>query len=161
MALKKIKRSNGAIGGSGMAITGLVLGYVSIALTLIVSLLAALAIPVILKQQKKAQLVQSISNSKQLYYCLIEYDQDKGASPDELVQLQSEKYVSDLSIFAPAKGGEWIYFSGQSTSDNAQNILLATPTPIDSKPVILRIDGSATYIPGADYQAAVRAQKSR
>ena len=79
-----------------MAITGLVLGYVSIALTLIVALLAALAIPVILKQQKKAQLVQSISNSKQLYYCLIKYDQDKGASPDELVQLQSEKYVSDL-----------------------------------------------------------------
>ncbi|MEJ6572994.1 MAG: DUF4190 domain-containing protein [Akkermansiaceae bacterium] len=161
MALKKIKRSNGAIGGSGMAITGLVLGYVSIALTLVVALLAALAMPVILKQQKKAQLVQSSSHSRQLFYSLIEYDQDKGAFPDKLEQLQNEKYVPDLSIFAPAKGGEWIYFSGQSTSDDSSNILLATPIPIDGKRVILRIDGSTTHIPEADYQAAVRAQQSR
>ncbi len=120
-----------------------------------------MATPVILKQQKKAQLVQSTSNSKQLYYCLIEYDQDMGAFPDNLEQLQSENYVPDLSLFAPAKGGEWIYFSGQSARDDSRNILLATPTPIDGKRVILRIDGSATRTPEADYQAAVLAQQSR
>ena len=160
VALGKIKRSQGRLGGQGMAITGLILGYVSILLTLLVAALAAMATPVILKQQKIAQLTQSTSHAKQLFYLLIEYDQDCTKFPENLQQLEKEEYTQQLSEFSPSRGGDWIYFSGQSTSSPSGNMLLASPSAIDDKRVVLRVDGSVKQMLEADYQAALRAQQN-
>lgn len=159
MALGKIKKSQGSLGGRGMAITGLILGYVSILLTLVVAALAALATPVILKQQKRAQLTQSTSHAKQLFYLLIEYDQDFAKFPENLQQLEKEEFTHQLSELSPSRGGDWIYFAGQSTSSPYTNMLLAAPTAIDDRRVVLRIDGSVRQMLEADYQAALRAQQ--
>ena len=163
-ALSKIKKSQGLLGGSGMAIAGLVLGYISIALTLIIAVLAAMATPVIMKQQKKANMITATNNAKQLFMFLVEYDSDNKKFPSDLAKLVDEGYTSEESygyISQAGKQGEWIYFSGQSTNDDSDNILIASPKPIDGKRVVLKIDGSAHQVREADYQAALRAQKDR
>lgn len=142
-----------------MALTGLILGYVSILLTLVVAALAAMATPIILKQQKKAQLTESTSNAKQLFYVLIEYDQGFAKFPENLQQLEKKEFTNQLSKLNPSHGGDWIYFSGQSTSSPSSNMLLAAPTAIDDKRVVLRIDGSVKQMLETDYQAALRAQQ--
>ena len=161
MALGKIKRSQGSLSGNGMAITGLVLGYISIPLILVIAAMAAMVTPIILKTQKKAEIATNTHHAKQLHLSLFDYDQDFGTFPDALDQLVTEEYITQekLDSFQPQKGGKWQYFSGQSTESNHENILLASPKAIDSKWVILRIDGAVKHLKDADYQAALRAQQ--
>jgi competence protein ComGC len=63
MAMSRIKRSGGALTGNGLAIGGLVTGYLGIALTLLViPLLAAIAIPNFVKARNTAQMNACINN---------------------------------------------------------------------------------------------------
>jgi hypothetical protein len=59
ISLGRIKRSAGALAGEGMAITGLVLGYVSIA---ILPLLAAIAVPSFVKARQQSMKHACINN---------------------------------------------------------------------------------------------------
>jgi len=160
IALGKIKRAQGSLSGNGMAITGLVLGYISFPLT-IVAIAAALLTPLILKSQKKAEIATNSHNAKQLFLALFDYHQDFDTFPDSLDELVAKKHLSrkGLKDLQPKKGGDWQYFSGQSFDSNNKNILLASPTAIDGKWVILQIDGSVKQLKDADYQAALRAQQ--
>jgi len=160
IALGKIKRAQGSLSGNGMAITGLVLGYISFPLT-IVAIAAALLTPLILKSQKKAEIMTNSNYVKSLHLFLFDYDQDFGRFPDSLDQLVTKEIITQeiLQNLKPQKGGDWQYFSGQSTDSNHENILLASPTAIDGKWVILQIDGSVKQLKDADYQAALRAQQ--
>jgi len=83
MALGKIKKSQGRLQGSGKAITGLILGYISIALTLMIAVLAGLATPAILKAKKSADKAQTIFNAKQIYIAMTEFDNQYGEFPSD------------------------------------------------------------------------------
>ena len=161
MALGKIKRSQGSLSGNGMAITGLVLGYISFPLIIVIAAMAALVTPLVLKTQKKAEMVTNAHNAKLLHLSLFDYDQDFGTFPESLDQLVTEGYITQekLDSFQPQKGGGWQYFSGQSTESNHENILLASPKAISGKWGVLRIDGSVKQLKDADYQATLRAQQ--
>lgn len=65
IALGQIKRSAGALGGRGMAVTGLVLGYLWIALGLLI-LPAAILIPTFVKASETAKHTVSQSNLRQV-----------------------------------------------------------------------------------------------
>jgi competence protein ComGC len=59
----RIKRSGGALAGDGMAIAGLIIGYISIALAVvIIPMLAAIAIPNFVKARDVAQKNTCINN---------------------------------------------------------------------------------------------------
>ena len=161
MALGAIKRSGGFIKGTGMAITGLVTGYISI-LILPIAFLAGLAAPVILKQRQAADRVEAINNVKMLNLALIEFDNDYGSFPsDELAkkepsfagftgpgvlkQLEAAGCVKDLNHLLSVRGApdaKWYYFPGVSTSGDPARPVLITPA-VGDKVVILRVDGSA------------------
>jgi len=49
----------------------------------IIAALAAMATPVIMKQQKKAAMIEATSNAKQVFYLLVDFDQEYGAFPDK------------------------------------------------------------------------------
>ena len=49
----------------------------------IIAALAAMATPVIMKQQKKAAMTTTISNAKQIFLLMVEFDQDFGAFPND------------------------------------------------------------------------------
>lgn len=162
MALGAIKRSGGFLKGTGMAITGLVTGYISI-LILPIAILAGLAAPVILKQRQAADRVEATNNVKSLHVTLMEFDNEHGSFPsDELAkkesslagltgpsvlkQLEAAGSVRDLDRLLAVRGkphSNWYYFPGSSTSSDPEKPLLVTPV-IGDKIVVLRVDGSVT-----------------
>lgn len=65
-ALSRIGRSGGTLEGSGLAIGGLVTGYLSIAMLPIIALLAAIAIPNFVQARTTAQMNYCINNLRQI-----------------------------------------------------------------------------------------------
>lgn len=66
-ALTKIKYSNGALSGQGLAIAGLVTGYLGIALAVfMIPLMAAIAIPNFVKARSTSQANACINNLRQI-----------------------------------------------------------------------------------------------
>jgi hypothetical protein len=66
LAYSRIKRSGGALSGGGMALGGLITGYLSIALIPLIGILAAIAIPNFVKARNIAQMNICISNLRQI-----------------------------------------------------------------------------------------------
>ena len=67
MAYARIKRSSGVLAGQGLALAGLITGYVSIGLSLLlIPLLAAIAIPNFVKARSTAQAHGCINNLRQI-----------------------------------------------------------------------------------------------
>jgi len=66
MAHSRIKRSAGALTGGGLALGGLITGYLSLALIPIIGMLAAIAIPNFVKARSTAQMNICISNLRQI-----------------------------------------------------------------------------------------------
>jgi hypothetical protein len=66
MAHSRIKRSAGALTGGGLALGGLITGYLSIALIPIIGMMAAIAIPNFVKARNAAQMNMCISNLRQI-----------------------------------------------------------------------------------------------
>lgn len=63
MALKRVKQSNGALGGHGIALAGLITGYVGLGLAiLMIPLYAAIAIPNFVKARETARRNTCINN---------------------------------------------------------------------------------------------------
>jgi len=160
LALGKIKRSAGALKGSGLAIAGLILGYCSFGLTL-VAILAALVTPVILKTHKKAELVTNISHTKQLYYAIIKFDEKQGQFPDALDELVSQNILTkkEYNKLKYSKNGDWQYFPGQSFDSAQDNILIASPDAELGKWIVLQLNGACKQLDDASYQAALRRMK--
>ncbi len=90
-ALSRINRSGGAEGGRGMALAGLILGYVSIFSTITgVAVGASMAVPVFAKVQEKGQITKQISNARQIQLaCLLYAAENDGRYPDTLEELEA------------------------------------------------------------------------
>ena len=150
-ALGKIKKSQRPIGGSGLATAGLVLGYITTGIFLLVFFLALLS-PVLFKQQDKADRARAINNAKQLSYVLYEYDAEADKYPDHLSDLVDEAYIDQSTYDDLIQPVDWIYFSGQSSADNSWNFLLASKEPIADFRVVLEISGAVKTMEEDDYQ---------
>mgnify|MGYP006097809503 CR=1 FL=1 len=62
------------------------LGFTLVELLVVIAIIAALAAmatPVIMKQQKKAAATTAVSNAKQVFLLMVEFDQDLGAFPND------------------------------------------------------------------------------
>jgi general secretion pathway protein G len=66
IAYSRIKRSAGALAGGGLALGGLITGYISIALIPLIGMMAAIAIPNFVKARSTAQMNMCISNLQQI-----------------------------------------------------------------------------------------------
>jgi len=69
LALANIKKSPSLLTGGGMAIAGLVMGYISI-LIMVIAILAGVAVPVILAQQNKAREAEQCSDAKLIFMAM-------------------------------------------------------------------------------------------
>ena len=130
-----------------------------------VAALAAMATPVIMKQQKKAQTVQAASNMKQIFMLLVEYDQDYEAFPKNLDELVKKGLIKreSLELISKCKiNGRMVelsYIPGYSTESHSKTIIMHTPSPIDGKRAFLRRDGAAYVVPEAEFQELLQDQK--
>ena len=78
VAMGRIKASGGALGGNGLALGGLITGYISIALIPIIGLLSAIAIPNFVKARQTAQMNACINNLRQIDTAKQQWQLEKG-----------------------------------------------------------------------------------
>ena len=148
LALSSIGKSGGRLTGGGLAIGGLVTGYLTILLPLIVGipLLAGMALPVFGEVKDRGNLTKALSNAKQIGTgCKIYATDNDGKFPPKLEDLVPD-YLPDASILAcpypdPKNPVAYEYFGG-SEKDDAKKILLASPVREGKGRVIIYVDGS-------------------
>ncbi|HWB60892.1 MAG TPA: DUF4190 domain-containing protein [Chthoniobacteraceae bacterium] len=125
VALSKIKRAGGALGGKGMAITGLVTGYGFS--TFYIAILAGIALPVFAAVREKGLEVKSITNVRQIVVACKLYAVDNGGKfPDNVDQLYPT-YLKDQNLLIdpmdPTGATRYEYFGGKDT-DPPEQVLL-------------------------------------
>ena len=89
VALNKISRSGGALGGKGMAVAGVCTGGFSI---LVIPILAGMLLPALAQAREKARSINCMANAKQIMLGIMMYAGDNAEKlPESLDQL--EPYV--------------------------------------------------------------------
>jgi len=152
LALSAIKKSAGALTGSGMAITGLVTGYLAIA---IVPILFALAVPAFTMVQQKALQMKVVTNARQLVLGMKQYAlEHEGKYPPSIEALYEEQILTDRKLLefpgsmnVPGQGWEYRGAGLTDASDEGRTIILVTKKPDRTKKIIIaRSDGSAEVV---------------
>lgn len=80
-------------------------GFTLVELLVVIAIIVALAglsVPAILRQKKKADMVQATNNAKQIYMLLVDFDQDYGSFPDSTTATQ----VQNTSGTQPPAGND-------------------------------------------------------
>jgi hypothetical protein len=103
IALSKIKKSNGAQKGEGIAIAGIVCGYLFGLLSIlpIIGMATAIILPAVSKARDRAEETQSIANVRQITAGVILYsDDNNGQLPTSLEDMDEQLGVPFISPFA-------------------------------------------------------------
>lgn len=107
-ARRRIQESGGRLEGDGMALAGLILGYLGIGMTLVVAMMTAIAIPSFLKARDQAQLNMCMNNLRMIesakeQWALAEKKAEGTAVDDEAVN----EYLPAVPVCSV--GGEYSY----------------------------------------------------
>lgn len=78
VAMGRIKASGGALGGNGLALGGLITGYISIALIPVIGLMAAIAVPNFTRARSTAQMNSCINNLRLIDSAKQQWQLEKG-----------------------------------------------------------------------------------
>lgn len=81
LALGNIKRAQGTVGGGGMAVAGLILGY-SGSIIVTVAIVAALVIPAVTAAKEAARRAKASTEVRQIVLAVQQYENDYGRLPD-------------------------------------------------------------------------------
>lgn len=147
VARSNIRNSRGTLSGDGLAVAGLVMGYLGFAyLLFIIPVLAGIALPVFSEVQLRGKETQSLANAKQIATACIVYAKDHDDRfPQKLDDLIPE-YLPDRTLFAsPLSPGEplaYEYFGGKRTDPPNQVLLMSIFEDRRGKRIILHVDGS-------------------
>ncbi|MEO7932655.1 MAG: DUF4190 domain-containing protein [Chthoniobacterales bacterium] len=146
LALGRIKRSDGALTGRGMAIAGLVMGYFFVAIFML-GIMAGIAFPVISKVQENARLTQDLGNAKHIGLACKLWAQDhNGHFPPNLEVLVPE-YLPNHSVLTSAFATDksevsYEYTPGLTESSPGDTVLLRDKYTRSHKEIIVRVDMS-------------------
>jgi len=117
LAYGRIKRSGGALDGSGLALAGLITGYVCIALAVfVIPLLAAIAIPNFIQARDTAQRNTCINNLRLIDGAKQKWAvENHKAAEDTPTEAELEKYLPGgyNSLHCPAQGTYEIHKVGE------------------------------------------------
>lgn len=150
LAQKKINKSEGTLGGKKLALTGLILGYVTTVLSIFP--LAALVTPAVFKALEKANAATNISNCKEIHKGLTMYAMDNGGKyPASLKELGSSGAISDLNAYQYVVGPgqdssqSWTYYPNLTNKDANDKIIMSGPIIEGTPPkrILLFVGGSA------------------
>jgi type IV pilus assembly protein PilA len=95
MAHSEIRKSAGRIGGQGIATTGLVLGYLGIVIIPFIMIVAAIAIPNLLRARMAANEASTLGSLRMIETAAISYDSE-----------YENGFPSSLEVLGGAPGGE-------------------------------------------------------
>lgn len=105
LASGRIKRSNGQLTGAGLALAGLITGYISIGLSLLlIPMMLAIAIPNFVKARHTAQTALCINNLRQLDAAIQQFALAHKKQPTDPVTLDDCRPYLKQPIVCPAGG---------------------------------------------------------
>lgn len=151
VARSNIRNSGGTLTGDGMAIAGLVMSYLGLALwglvlLVLLPILAGIAIPVFGEVKLRAEETKSLSNAKQIGMACILYSMDnKDAFPPKLDDLVPD-YLPNRTLFtsslSPGEPMAYQYFGGFSKDPADKLLLLSKFKDRRGKRIMIFVDGS-------------------
>ena len=111
VSLGNIRRSGGAVGGGGLAIAGLILGYVGIAvMVLLIPLYAAIAIPSFVKARDTARQNACVSNLRQIDSAKEQWAMANNVTgTDDVVVSEVNRYINGGTTPICPAGGTYSY----------------------------------------------------
>ena len=140
IALSQIKKSSGRLGGRGLAIAGLVLGYLGIAMIPLILIIAAIAIPNLLRARiaanegSAAATVRSINTAQVSYqasYPAAGYARDLaslgGAEPCTSSQSTACLLENRIAVAGASPGLHGYTFGVVASADGTQYVVSAVP----------------------------------
>ena len=107
MAYSRIRRSAGALSGEGVALGGLITGYLGLALIPVIGLMAAIAVPNFVKARTTAQMNVCINNLSQIDGAKQQWALDKKKQPTDTPtaqELDAYLHQSFTTLKCPAGG---------------------------------------------------------
>jgi competence protein ComGC len=116
LAYSRVRRSAGALSGEGLALGGLITGYLSFALIPVIGMLAAIAIPNFVKARSTAQMNACLSNLRQIDGAKQQWAMDKKKESTDTPTAQDlESYLrtSFTTLKCPAGGVYTINAAGE------------------------------------------------
>jgi len=153
LGLSAIKKSAGALKGGGMAVAGLVMGYLMIAAIPLIAILAALAIPAFSSIQQKAVQAKTMSDARQLALGVKMYAQEhEGNLPPSLDKLVEENIVDQALLVQRPDGDHgqgWEYRgAGMKNTEAGQTVILVSAKADRTKKKIVgHLDGTVELVP--------------
>jgi len=87
MSRSRIRRGGGGLMGAGMAMAGLVLGYIGVLILPVVLLVAAVAIPNLLRARIAANEASAVASLRTINIATLAYDEKYGGFPETLTAL--------------------------------------------------------------------------
>jgi general secretion pathway protein G len=105
VAYSRVRRSAGALSGEGLALAGLITGYISIALSIfVIPMLAAIAIPNFVKARTTAQTNACINNLRQIDGAIQQWALDNKKTDDAHVTFNDISPYLKTTLICPAGG---------------------------------------------------------
>jgi len=167
VALGKIRRAKARLKGKGLAIAGLVLGYVSIGFAVfMVPVMLGVAAPAFKQGFAAATAAQSLVNVRQISAACQAYAKaHDGKYPDSLDQLNLANKNVLVSPLADGKPGpSYIYIPGFTSSSPGDSIFLydknvpkfAVSSPQLKMHVVARVNGVCEIINDEDFAREVK-----
>lgn len=138
----EVKRSNGAIGGGGMAMAGLVLGYMSIACVPFILIIAAIAIPNLLSARKSANESSAVGSLRTINTACVSYQatypakgypaslRALGSSPTGTESADGAGYIDDTLASGVKNGYIFTYTPGEPDANGVISTYTVTATPL-------------------------------
>ena len=117
IARGRAKREPALYGGEGFALAGLIMGYVSIALGLVmIPIMAALMLPALAKAKGRAQTINCVSNLKQIGLAArIWANEHNDMYPPDFLSMSNELYSPKILVCpsdtTKTKAADWSQFS--------------------------------------------------
>lgn len=118
IAHSKISKAAGLLTGGGMALAGLVMGYLSIFLTVVVlPILAAIALPAILTAKDQAMAVRQLSDAKAIHLAMMQAALDRKTTGDVEVG-----FPADIGARSAKQLGDMLVAKGYLSADDLRQV---------------------------------------
>lgn len=160
ISLSKIKQASGLLGGRGMALTGTILGYVSL---VIIIPLAALTTPAVFRAMERAETAVNSANASVVHSALMAYAIDNNDQfPPDLDSLIASGHLSNplaLDYKVDRTVVSWGYYPTVAPTDYS-SIILAGPLIDDTPPrrIVVFVDGSVQKLKESEAQSKAATQ---
>ena len=149
LGLGSIARSQGQLGGKGMAVAGLVMGYIFTAGTVVAALLAVGTFPLYSKIMDEMKMKSAMKSGYQIHQACFAYASEHDETfPDKLDDLVEAGLIADPHLIEAPKGMPadfWEYKGkGKTLADDPSTVILVGRSKaIKRFKVVIRLSGNS------------------